>query len=107
MTRTAAMARRRKDPHPPVVFVEWRDSRPVTSAWQDGTKAVDEAAEYHDEMIVSAGLLLEAGKKYIVLSLGLAPNDDVMHTLLIPRSEVVTLRMLKKPRGMKAQKHRQ
>ena len=101
------MAKSRPPDHPPVVYVEWHDSRSLTSAWTDREAQLAETEQLYNEVIVSAGLLLEVRKKYVVIALGLAPVDDIMHALIIPRSEIRKLVVLKKARGMKLVKKRQ
>ena len=100
------MARAKHPIHPPVVFVEWHDSRSLSSRWEDRTDLLDKTADLYREEVVSVGFLLESNKKYIVIALGLAPNDDVMHAIQIPRSEISLYRVLKRARGMKLVKSR-
>lgn len=90
--------------HPPIVLVEWHDSRSLTSGWTDRAKLLDAAPRDYDELLVVAGFLLALTKHYAVISLGLAPNDDVMHTLQIPRHDIVRIRIVKPQRGGKWKK---
>lgn len=99
---------RRKAPHPPVVIVEWHDSATVDVAWTAPSVVSRDAEDAYSKTMMSAGFLLEVRKRYIVLVIGAASyNDDVLHALLIPRSEIVSLKTLKKARGMKPVKVRQ
>lgn len=93
--------RAKRPDHPPVVYVEWHDSRTLTSGWEDRRKVLNEAPRDFGERLVSAGLLLQVSKKFMVLAVGLAPNDDVCHVLQIPRSEIVRFQIVKRQRGMK------
>lgn len=84
--------------HPPIVLVEWHDSRTLTSGWRARERVLDEAPADYDDLIVSAGFLIERRKRYVVLAVGLAPNGDVAHVLQIPRSEIARVVVVKRKR---------
>lgn len=90
-----------KPPHPPVVYVEWHDSRSVTNGWRDREGELGEVDQLYKETAASVGFLFKTTKKYIVIGLALAPVDDIMHTIMIPRSEITVFKIIMKARGMK------
>lgn len=94
------MAKRKRVKHPPVFIVEWHDSRELASHWTDRHKVIDEAPGLY-ERCISTGFLLSQTKDFIVLALGLAPNDDVTNVIQIPMCNIAWSRRLMKPKGFK------
>lgn len=81
---------------PPVVIVEWHDSQTVSAKWMDRSDAIHDAGVVYDDVIVSAGLLIQKTKRYIVLALGRSSDpDDVLHSMVIPRSEIRWMKVVK------------
>lgn len=98
------MSKRRPQGRPPVVYVEWRDHRNLASSWEGREDLLRTAKRFADECVLSAGVLLEKTKKYIVVAASLAPNGDVGNVLMILRSDIVTLRVVQRQRGGKWEK---
>jgi hypothetical protein len=86
---------------PPIVYVEWHDHRNLASSWTDREELFRTARKLAGECVTTAGFLLQQTKKYVVIAASHAPNDDVGNALMILRSDIVTLRIVKRQRGGK------
>ena len=80
--------------HPPIVYVEWRDSMAATSGWVTVNESQRYAAEAWDNPLAAAGFLVDDTEHYVVLCVGWNPNPDepeVNGAVMIPRSEIARL----------------
>jgi hypothetical protein len=85
--------------HPPMAYVEWVDSANVNDGWQDREDVLEQATTLV-EPIVAAGFLIADDKRGIILSLFWNEHaDHVGPTVVIPRSAVRLVRMVRPGRG--------
>jgi hypothetical protein len=87
--------------HPPIVLIEWRDSRGLNAGWSDLERTITTVADRDfDELLVSAGFLLRSTKRFVVIALSLDNgNSNVDHTMQIPRCCIVRTTVIKRKRG--------
>lgn len=82
----------------PVVLVRWRDSLTGVGGWHAIGEAETHAQEAWDKPLSAAGFLVAETDHYVVLATGYNPvsegEAEVTGTLMIPRSEVVSLHRL-------------
>lgn len=94
--------RRKRSDHPPIVYIEWHDSRSLSSRWIDRQRVLDDAPTDFEACPISAGFLLEVTKRYMILALSASlDNDDVADVIQIPRSEIRRFEIIRKQRGGK------
>jgi hypothetical protein len=91
---------KRRD-HPPIVLIEWHDSRSLTVGWSDLETVQTKLAERDfDELLVSVGFLLRTTKRFVVICLSIDnQNANVDQTLQIPAGAIVRMKTIRAKRG--------
>lgn len=101
------MGKRKRATHPPVVYVEWHDSRHLASKWINQKVLLSDATKDYDDCPTSAGFLLEINKKYLVIASSIGGgNGDAAEVMQIPRSEVRMMKVLLPNHGYKRKRVR-
>lgn len=96
-----AVIRSRGVSHPPVVYVEWTDTASVAHLWTDREGALETAASLMTP-IAAAGLLLADEERGVIITLLYSGhNDEVGHVVVIPRTAITLMQVVKQGRGFK------